>query len=207
MRSTVILPIEDNKDFLKSIMSIIENTVKPTNICIVSNCDISKNSVDIINVFFNSCCNQSSITYEQFKDYNIKIATNNNITYTYIQTVKNLNLKDLHVFAIQKMYDKTDVYMSLSSGSIYMSNCIEKILKKFEDRLTGIVYSDYISNEQYQYLSTIHSLVNYFIPIKEMAFSKEVINKDAFVLDPMEVIRNAFDKALVRYIPEALFIT
>lgn len=207
MKSTVILPIEDSKDFLKSIMSVVENTVKPTNICLISNNMISKSSIDILNVFFNSCCNQSNISYEQFKDYSIKKVTYNGINYIYIQTSEPLDLKSLQVFGIQKMYSQTDIYMTLSSGSLYMSNFIEKTLKKFEDRLTGIVYSDYISNEQYQYLSTIHQLVNYFIPIKEISFSKEVINKDSVAIDPMELIRNAFDKALVRYIPEALFIT
>ena len=207
MKSTVILPIEDSKDFLKSVLSVVDNTVKPTNICMISNGAISESSADIINVFFNSCCSQSQVIYEQFKDYSIKKISHNNVNYIYIKTVDTLDVKALQVFAIQKMYSQTDIYMTLSSGSAYMSNFIEKTLKKFEDKLTGIVYSDYITNGQYQYLSTIHQLVNYFIPIKEISFSKEVINKESFIVEPMDLIRNAFNKALVRYIPEALFVT
>jgi hypothetical protein len=208
MRSTVVLAIEDDKDFLKSILSVVDNSSKPTNICMVSNSNISEKSLQTIDVFFNSCCDKSITNTENTKEYTIKTINHKDINYTYIKLNNTgLDAKGLKTFAVKYMYSKTDIFFTLSSGSVYLSNFIETMIDKFKDNLTGVAYSDYIANGRYKYLSTIHPMVNFTIPIEEMAFSKNVVDKESFNCDSLEIIRKAFEKSIIRYIPEALFVT
>lgn len=206
MKSTVILPIFSNdSEAIRSIVSILNSTVKPSNLCIISNSKLSENRLASINAMFKSCCDGGEYSEELLIDKTV--IKKRSPDFNMYNIVLNHDIdKHPNYYAINYLYDSTDVFLTLMEGSVYQPEMIGKMLDKMSDPNVGAVYSDYISRGRYMYLSTLHLMIKTSIPIGEIAFKKSFIEKGSTKIQNGEIINDIYSKAVVSHIPEPLFV-
>ena len=207
MKSTVILPIFSNdSEAIRSIVSVLNSSVKPSNLCIITTNKLSENRLASINAMFKSCCDGGEYSEELLIDKTVIKKTSPDFNMYNIILNHDIN-KHPNYYAVNHLYENTDVFLTLAEGSVYQPDMIGKMLDKLADPNVGGVYSDYISRGKYTYLSTIHLMIKTPIPIGEIAFKKSFIQKDSASMHNGEIINDLYSKCIVSHIPEPLFVT
>jgi len=198
MNSTVILAINNEQNVIPSITSVLEGKTKPTNFCIAVNKAVNDNTRGVINSFLKSCCDGSTYTEEHQKDYILAKKTGTDINIFSI-------ISDEPVFYSYKyIQDKTDIFFTMSGRTRYHEDYIAKVLSKF-DNITGLVYSDFISNGKRVYLESTNPTNINIGNITEVAFSKRILDEPPKFFNCPILTTTAYQKGLVRNIPEALY--
>jgi hypothetical protein len=206
MRSTIVLHLDSNTENpVSSIVSLLENTVKPNIFCIITNDQITNKTNEIMKSFLKSCCDNGDYKEEVSKDYTIYTKIKDNFKIVYI-VLKNYTNSEISKFAFEYLQNETDVYITANSNNLYQDRFIEKHINKHDSPFVGAVYSDYIRNGKYVYLSSIHPLIGHQIEIGDVSFNNG-ITKDLKMGNVAEIINIAYSRSLVRHIPEAIFLT
>jgi hypothetical protein len=154
---------------------------------------------------FKSCCDGGEYSEELLIDKTVikKLSKDFNM----YNIILNHDIdKHPNYYAVQYLYDHTDVFFTMMEGCVYHPEMISKILDKISDPNIGAVYSDYINRGKYMYLSTLHLMIKNSIPIGEIAFKKAFIAKDNIKMGNGEIINDIYAKAIVSHIPEPLFV-
>lgn len=206
MRSTIVLYLDSNTENpVSSIVSLLENTVKPNIFCIITTDQVSDKTNEIMKSFLKSCCDNGDYKEEFSQDYTISTKIKDNFKIVYI-VLKNYSGSDISKFAFEYLENDTDIYITANSNNLYQDKFIEKHIKKHDNPFVGAVYSDYIRNGKYTYLSSIHPLIGHQIEIGDVSFNSS-ITKDLKIGNIAEIINIAYSKSLVKHIPEAIFLT
>ena len=206
MKSTVILPIFTNdSEAIRSIVSIINSDKKPDNLCLVTTKKLSENRLASINAMFKSCCDGGEYSEEVLQDKTIikKISAEFNM---YNIIIHDNFIKHPNYYAVKYLKDKSNLFLTLTEGSVYQPEAISKILDKFADPNIGAVYSDYIIRGRYLYLSTIHVMIKTAIPISEIAFRANLLDIDQSTVQNADIINDLYGKSIISHIPEPLLI-
>lgn len=205
MRSTVILTVPNSsKNIAQSIASILENTRKPDNICVVFSNVTTDNQWESCKPFFRTCCDQS-FTEEITESATILSRNLDGINFVGIRLNKLFD-HELKNYAIAHLMDKTDIFLTLTAGSEFSMNYIVNILDGFNKDPIGVVYSDYIENQNYRYLQSLSSTIYEPIAIKEFAFRSSVAGTAPFKGDNFTLVSQLFGKSIVKHIPKALYV-
>jgi hypothetical protein len=205
MRSTVILTVPNaQKNIAQSVASILENTKKPDNLCIVFSNITTDNQWESCKPFFRTCCDQS-FSEEITESATILTRDLDGINFVAIRLNKLFD-HELKNYAIGYLSDVTDVFLTLSAGTEFSITYISSILNTFEDSPVGAVYSDYIENQTYRYLQSLSSSLYEPVPIKEFAFRKEVAGPAPFKGDNFSLVSTLYGKSIVKHIPKALYV-
>lgn len=204
MRTTVIITeSKDNPNRLsRSLVSLIESSKVPSNVCMIYNSQVNDNEWATARAIMGGCCGSKTaeevITDECITVTNQKYNTN-------FYAIKLNNKKgndDLKNFAIQKLKDQTDVFFTLSSGTAYGSELIEKYLAKLEDPLIKGVYSDYYVSGKEVYLQSFHAMMNSKIDVREFAFKTSDLS---FKGDSFSFLSDLYTIGIISHIPEFLY--
>jgi hypothetical protein len=155
--------------------------------------------------FLKSCCDNGDYKEDVNKDYTIYTKIKENFKIVYI-VLKNYANAEISKFAFEYLQNETDVYITANSNNLYQDRFIEKHINKHNSPFVGAVYSDYIRNGKYVYLSSIHPLIGHQIEIGDVSFNNG-ITKDLKIGNVAEIINIAYSRSLVRHIPEAIFLT
>lgn len=200
MNSTVILVVDNDKSAIASITSVLESKIKPTNLCIAINDLANDNTKAVVNSFLKSCCDGSRYVEEIQKDYIMSKKLGSDIN------VFSVISKEPIFYGYKNILDKTDIFITMSGTTRFTENYIEKILSKFDD-VTGLVYTDYLNSNKRIYLESLNpfSFSATVENIKEVAFSKRVLNEIPKSFNIKPIIGSAYQKSLVKHIPEALY--
>jgi hypothetical protein len=207
MRSTVILPVDDKEDdVVSSITNLLQSNTKPTNICVVINKSMDEAKKETIKAFFRSCCDDSP--YVEEYEQNCKICKKTRGGVNFLNMIVNgKNDNDMKNMAFEYMRNDTDIFFTTDSKTKYSPEFIEKHLQKFNEKIIGAVYSDYIINNNTILLSSIHSLLDHNIDSKHIAFRSNLFSNGPFDGDNFSVIKAAYQNSIIRHIPEPLYST
>ena len=208
MKTSIVISAQDsNRNLVQSIVSVLENSHKANNICIVFNKIASEAQWETAKSLFKSCCGNNSFSEEDINSTKILKKENDGINLIAIK-VNKLFEHDIKNFAIDYLYDTTDIFLTLTAGLEYTGSYIEDSIKAFGDDVNiGGVYSDYIENGKYKYLSSLHMMIDHMIPIKEIAFKKSIVERNPFKSDNLTLINEIYSKSIIKHIPKALLIT
>lgn len=207
MKSTAILPINDNEDDVaSSIINLLESDTKPTNICIVINKSMDETKKEIIKTFFKSCCDNSPYVEEYEQDYKVCKKTREGINFLNM-IVNGKSENEMKNMAFEYMKDDTDIFLTTDSNTRYFPTFISSHLAKFNEKIIGAVYSDYIISNRSVMLSSIHSLLDHNIDCKHIAFRSNLFSTGPFDGDNFSVIKAAYQNSIIRHIPEPLYST
>lgn len=206
MRSTIVLYLDNNTENpVSSIVSLLENTVKPNIFCIITTDQVSDKTNEIMKSFLKSCCDNGDYKEEFNQDYTIYTKIKDSFKIVYI-VLKNYTGPDINKFAFEYLESDTDVYITANSNNLYQDKFIQKHIEKHDNGFVGAVYSDYIRNGKYLYLSSIHPLIAHQIEIGDLSFNSTLV-KDLKIGNVAEIINVAYSRSLVRHIAEAIFLT
>jgi hypothetical protein len=206
MNSTVILTdINNEKNIIKSIIGMIENDVKPTNLCIIFNNIVEETQWELVKTFFKSCCGAKYT--EELKDDAIILNREDHGINFYGIKLNKLFEHELKNYAINYLYNQSDIFIVSKAGSICSNDFISKYIKAFDNKNYGAVYSDYIENNNYRSLMSINPMLNHQIPVKEFGFRKDMIQENPFKSDNYNLLLDLYKKSVVKHIPEALSLT
>ena len=205
MNTSVILVVSNNqKNIVQSVVSVLEGTVKPENLCIVFNNTTTDNQWETSKAFFRSCCG-GGYDEEYTNDATIITKKDYGLTLTGIKLNKLFD-QELKNYAVNYLYDNTDIFFTLSAGSEYKPNFIERSLEYLKDNMIGGCYSDYIENQKYICLSSMKIGLDHQVPVKEFGFKKALAARTPFKTDNFNLLTELYTKSVIRHIPEALFV-
>ena len=205
MRSTIVLQVNSNIDPTPSIVSLLENTTKTNVFCVIARDNIDSRTSETVKVFLKNCCDNGNYTEEFNTNYTVATKIKDGLKLVYI-VLKNYTGPDINKFAFDYFKEETDIYITANSSNVYQNKFIEKHVNKFDNPFVGAVYSDYIRNGKYIYLSSIHPLINHQIEIGDLSFNSNLL-KHLKTGDTGDIINTAYSQSLVRHIPEAIFLT
>lgn len=217
MNSTVIITIsDDNQDIAKSVDSVLNNTQKPTNVCIVASKNASNKTKGIIKALFKSCCDSEPYTEDCNQNYELATKKLHSINFHYL-IVNDITAKTLLEYAVEYLLEETDIFFTLSGGNEYKINAIQVFLDSLKDESVGLSYSDYIENSKYIFLGSISSSLiypsnnnKYNFNIKEICFRKKYIADSESLINlksTIGIINILYGRSIIKHIPEALFTT
>ena len=204
MSIAVILPVYNNsKNFVPTIDSILKNSKTPNTICFIANSDIDMVTDAEIKAFIKNCCDKSTFSEEYNKDYTVSTKVKDGCKFVYIKINPGVSV-DIRDFALKYLKNSVDIVITARVGGVYSSDYIEKYSDKLSDGYVGAVYSDYIKDNKYIYLSHIHPMLSHHIEIADIGFKTSYIEN--YTRDNADTINTIYAKSLVRHIPEALMI-
>ena len=207
MKSTIILPIHDEQDdVINPIINLLESNTKPTNICIIINKSMSETKKETIKTFFRSCCDDSPYVEEYEQDYTVCKKTRDNVNFLNM-IVSGKSDNDMKNIAFEYMKNDTDIFFTMDANTKYLPSFIDRHLEKFDEKIIGAVYSDYITKNKTVLLSSIHSLLDHNVDSKHVAFRSNLFSDGPFNGDNFSVIKAAYQNSIIRHIPEPLYST
>lgn len=205
MNCGVILTTTNGKNIVDSMVSILENTIKPKAICILANKNTDKKQLEISKSFLKSCCDNNSYSEEFTKD-GVIIKNENSNGAVILFIFDNKSPTELKNMALEYIYDSIDCIFTITSGTIYFNNFIEEMSAKLKIENTGCVYSDYIINNKIKHLSYFHPMLNHQVEVKEIGFNKTENSNSIFKTDEFQLLSDFYNRSIVRHIAEPLFI-
>jgi len=204
--TTVILPIFTNdSEAIRSIVSVLNSETKPDNLCLVTTSQLSENRMASINAMFKSCCDGGEYSEDIAIDKTVIKKVSSTFT-MYNLILHNQLTKHPNYYAVNYLKNKSDIFLTLTEGSVYKPEGIGKFLNKLKDPYVGAVYSDYIMRGKQLYLPTIHPMIKTSIPIGEIAFRVGVIDTEQSSMQNGDIVNDSYSKSIVSHIPESLFI-
>jgi hypothetical protein len=207
MKTSVILTVSNNskKNIVQSVVSIIESSIIPDNLCIIFDSTVSNDQWEIGKAFFKGCCGNSAYS-EEITDSAIIIKKQDNGTNMTAVKLNKIFSHELDNYGINYLYDETDIFFTMSPGVEFTKNYIEKSLDFYKDPHIGGMYSDYSENGIYQYLPSIHPYLIQNIRVKEVSFRKALIEKNPFKSDKLTLLKEISSRSIIKHIPEALLL-
>ena len=207
MKSTIILPIHDEEDdVISPIINLLESNTKPTNICIIINKSMSETKKETIKTFFRSCCDDSPYVEEYEQDHTVCKKTRDNVNFLNM-IVSGKSDNDMKNIAFEYMKNDTDIFFTMDADTRYLPSFIDRHLEKFDEKIIGAVYSDYITKNKTVLLSSIHSLLDHNVDSKHVAFRSNLFSDGPFNGNNFSVIKAAYQNSIIRHIPEPLYST
>lgn len=198
MKSTILLAITENQPSLKTIGGIIESN---SDVVIITNKSLDDNNKGVISAFLKSCCDggvyteEKSDTYEmQKKEINGRIIAHLMVSYS--------SYKDMMNFAVSKFV--SDIYITASVPSLYSDNYVQKYKDALSDPSVGAVYSDYFENDKPIFLQSMNPMLQSQIRVRDIGFKRN-LSPSPFQPDNASIIKLAYQKSIIRHIPEQLF--
>jgi len=206
MKTSVILTVSNTqKNIAQSIVSVIESNTRPNNLAIIFDNTTSNNQWETGRAFFKGCCGNSSYS-EEIDDSSIILKKNyEGINMTGIKLNKIYN-HELNNYAINYLFDETDVFFTLSSGTEISKCYIDNCLKVLSDSNIGAVYTDYIEDGKIQYLQSLHPYAMQNIKIKEIAFKKSLVEKSPIKSNYFTFAKDLSSRSIIKHLPEPLLI-
>jgi hypothetical protein len=205
MTTTVILPVlSDAGDIVESITSVLNNSVHPSNLCIITHESIDGKKIAAIDAFFKSCCGEPS-SEEITEKYKINKTIFSDIS-LYKITVKEKIGQHPVCYLPDLIYDNTDIFLTITEGIKYKPDLIEKYLKSLSDPNIGAVYSDYILDDNYTFLQSMHIMMREMEQIIDIGFKKSIVDKKNSPFLNRDLIYKLYSKSIIGHIPEALFV-
>lgn len=207
MKTTVILPaLSDTIDIIESISSVLNSNTRPSNLCIITHEAIDTKKIATIDAFFKNCCDSNtSVLQEVNPGYTLSTRTTSDVTLHKITIKEKIN-KHPVCYIPDKIYDNTDIFLTITEGVKYKSDLIEKYLNSLSDPNIGAVYSDYILNNNYTFLHSMHIMMREMEEIIEIGFKKSIIDKKNSPFLNRDLIYQLYSKSIVGHIAEALFV-
>ena len=199
MKTTVIITGGDNLS--RSLISLLENTTPPTNICMVFDNTVSENQWATARAIMGGCCGNTLPVEESTDDGTLITNSVQGINYIAYRLNAKKNANDLKNIAVNKLKNVTDIFFTLSSGTAYATDLIEKYLLKFRDPIVKGVYSDYYNNGEF-YLQSFNAMMSAKIDVKEFAFRNCDIT---FKTDAFSFLSELYTTGVIAHIPEFLF--
>lgn len=206
MKTTVVLPVlSDIGDIVDSITSVLNNDVYPSNLCIVTHESIDGNKIAAIDAFFKSCCGEQS-SQEVATKYKMNKTVLSDIS-LYKITIKEKFGQHPVCYLPDEIYNNTDIFLTITEGIKYKTNFIEQHVKALSDPAIGAAYSDYILNDNYTFLSSLHIMMREKIEAIDISFKKSFIDKTDAPFFNKDLLYKIYGMSIVAHIPEALFTT
>jgi hypothetical protein len=206
MKTTVILPILSNDgDIVESITSILNNDVHPSNLCIITHESIDGKKIAAIDAFFKSCCGEPS-SEELTAKYKLNKTMLSDIS-LYKITIKENMTNHPVCYLPDEIYNNTDIFLTITENIKYKSNFIKKYLESLSDHAVAAVYSDYILDDNYTFLQSLHIMMKEMQAIIDIGFKKLAINKKEAPFFNRDLIYKMYERSIIAHIPEALFTT
>jgi hypothetical protein len=205
MTTTVILPVlSDAGDIVESITSVLNNGVRPSNLCIITHESIDGKKIAAIDAFFKSCCGEPS-SEEVTAKYKMNKTIFSDIS-LYKITIKEKFGQHPVCYLPDSIYDNTDIFLTMTEGIKYKPSFIKEHIKALSDVAFGAVYSDYIFNDSYTFLSSMHIMMRERIEAVDIGFKKSLIDKKDAPFFNKDLIYKIYERSIIGHIPEALFV-
>jgi hypothetical protein len=206
MTTTVILPVlSDTGGIVESITSVLNNNVHPSNLCIITHESIDGNKIAAIDAFFKSCCDKQS-SQEVTATYKMNKTVFSDIS-LYKITIKEKFSKHPVCYLPDEIYNNTDIFLTMTEGIKYKPNFVEKYVKALEDVAFGAVYSDYILNDNYTFLPSMHIMIREKIEVIDIGFKKLFFDKNDAPFFNKDLMYKIYARSIIGHIQEALFTT
>jgi hypothetical protein len=206
MTTTVILPVlSDTGDIVESITSVLNNNVHPSNLCIITHESTGGKKIAAIDAFFKSCCGESS-SEEVTAKYKMNKTIFSDVS-LYKITIKEKFGQHPVCYLPDSIYDNTDIFLTMTEGIKYKPNFVEKYVEALEDMAFGAVYSDYILNDNYTFLSSMHIMMREKIEAIDIGFKRLFVDKNDAPFFNKDLMYKIYARSIIGHIPEALFTT
>lgn len=198
MKTCFLILVED-KNLAKTIVSLEENSVRPDKYVLLLNKATSEENGNIAKSLSGSCCGKEAQNYTS-GEYDISVKDNFLVT-------KITDKARAIDYLTSNILDDIDIVFTATSGTVFDSKYIEKVLTQFEDENVGLVYSDYFSDGVTSYLQYIQPMLTAPINIKEVAVRRSTLLVRQFKNKAFDFAMDVFTGAIIRHIPEELYAT
>lgn len=204
MRTTVIITDPSNSGNLsRSLVSLLESSSKPTNVCMVFGSNVTDNQWATAKAIMSGCCGSEPPQEQILADATVVKNNKYEINF-YAIKINKLFEHELKNYAINLLKSNTDIFFTLSSGSAYDKDLIDKFLNQFKTPIINAVYSDYFEGPKEKFLQSFNSMMTGNIPVKDVAFRN---NGLLFKTDNFTLLTEVYSNGIIKHIPEFLLST
>jgi len=194
---TVFLILAEDKGLAKTIVSLEENSVRPDKYVLMITKDTSEENKNIAKSLSGSCCGKEAQSYTID---NYEISTKENFSVIKIaDKVEGLN------YITSNLLEDSDIIFTATSGEVFDSQYVQRILSSFEDDNVGLVYTDYLIDGIGVHLQYVQPMLATSIDVKEIAARRSSLTGKPYKKSMFEFVMSIFSSAIIRHIPEELY--